>query len=216
MHPNPSFRAWPEAEARAFVSARSFGVLTLAGAEEPLAAHIPFRLSEDGARAEFHLVRSNPIARALREGEVAALLVVSGPDAYVSPDWYDIGPDQVPTWNYQAVHLRGAARLLPEAALRPHLERLSAHFEERLAPKPAWTLEKTSPGFIERLARGIVPGELDIATLESTLKLNQNKPDDARRRAADAIARSAIGSAPATRIAGLMRDRDAKEPSNDA
>jgi len=57
-----------------------------------------------------HLVRSNPIAQCLRAGERKAVLAVSGPDAYVSPDWYARMPDQVPTWNYVAVHLRGTRR----------------------------------------------------------------------------------------------------------
>jgi transcriptional regulator len=68
-------------------------------------SHVPFVLNANGTEAELHLVRSNPIARAVT-GPTQAVLAVTGPDGYVSPDWYDT-PDQVPTWNYVAVHLRG-------------------------------------------------------------------------------------------------------------
>jgi transcriptional regulator len=116
----------------AMVRARSFGILSVNGADGPLAAHIPFELGE--GEVFLHLARSNPIARAALPAP--ALLAVSGPDAYVSPDWYG-ADDQVPTWNYIAVHLRGVLEPLPEAALRGHLARVSAHMEGQLAPKPA-------------------------------------------------------------------------------
>lgn len=211
MHMNPAFRRWPEEEARGFVEARGFGVLTAAGPDGPLASHIPFVLAEDGAAVEFHLLRSNPLVRVLGKEATPALIAVSGADAYISPDWYGVGPDQVPTWNYVAVHLRGAARLLPDAALRPHLERLSAQFENRLAPKPPWTLDKTSPGYFEKLARGIVPAALAIEKVESTLKLGQNKPPEARAGAANGVEAARIGSAGAFEISALMRALDAPE-----
>lgn len=227
MHPNPSFRGVDEAALLAFVRARSFGMLTVAHPTEPtappLAAHIPFRvmaldrdpgdIAQDGTAplaVEFHLVRSNPIARALAQDAaearpLGALIAVSGPDAYVSPDWYGLGPDQVPTWNYVAAHLRGSIALLPPERLRPHLDAVSAAFEGRLAPKPPWTLDKTSPGFFEKLARQIVPAQMRVEQLDGTWKLNQNKPLEAQRSAAAGIESAGVGSSAAIEIATLMR-----------
>jgi transcriptional regulator len=118
MHTNPAFRTVPAEAMRAFARARGFGVLAVNGDAAndrggPLVSHVPFLLSADGAFADLHLTRSNPIART---GGGAAVLAVSGPDGYVSPDWYGM-PDQVPTWNYVAVHLRGTLEPLPDAAL---------------------------------------------------------------------------------------------------
>ncbi|MBX2853742.1 MAG: FMN-binding negative transcriptional regulator [Rhodobacteraceae bacterium] len=207
MHPNPAFRQTPQAEALIFARARGFGVLTIAApGEAPLAAHIPFVLDADGEVAGFHLVRSNPIARALTGGESSqALLVVSGPDAYVSPDWYGLGPDQVPTWNYVAVHLRGTMRLLDPSNLRAHLDEASAMFEARLAPKPPWRVDKMSPDFYDRLARQIIPAELTVEQVDATWKLNQNKPVEARGLAAEAISEARVGSAASIEIARMMR-----------
>jgi len=147
---------------------------------------------KDGARAEFHLVRSNPIARALVDGPLPARLAVQGPHSYVSPDWYGIA-DQVPTWNYIAVHLTGEAFLQPQEALHDLLDRQSALFEDRLVPKPPWTTAKMTPGVLDRMMRQIVPCAMRITAIDGTWKLGQNKTEDARLSAADHIDGHGIG-----------------------
>ena len=114
-----------------------------------------------------------------------AVISVMGPDGYVSPDWYEV-PDQVPTWNYVAVHIRGTLEMLPSEDMRDMLERQSAHFEG-LLPKKPWTTDKMSEGVMEPMMRGILPARLHIEKIDSTFKLNQNKPDGVRLCAADAI-----------------------------
>ena len=199
MHPNPAFRQEPESRALAFAADRGFGTLCVNGPEGPLLAHVPFLLSPGDRVAEMHLVRSNPLARA---GEVPAVLAVAGPDAYVSPDWYGLD-DQVPTWNYVAVHLRGRLCPMPGSMLPDLLARQSAAFEGRL-PKRPWTMDKMTPGTAERMMRQIVPVRLEIAGVAATWKLGQNKPDAVRRAAADPAARS-LGAETAA-LSALMRD----------
>lgn len=193
MHPNPAFRQSPALQNLAFARQTGFGMLTIngdsGGNSGPLAAHIPFKLSEDGRTAEFHLARSNPIARAALPAQ--ALLAVQGPHHYISPDWYGPHsevPDQVPTWNYIAVHLRGTLWPLPPEALEPHLNALSAEHESRLLPKTPWTSAKMSAGSMDRMMRMILPFRLEITDVQGTWKLNQNKTPDLRGRAAQALA----------------------------
>ena len=190
MHPNPIFRKTQEAIALRLARGRSFGTLSINGPAGPLVAHVPFLLSEDAKTADLHLVRSNPIARAL---PAQAVIAVQGPDSYISPDWYAV-PDQVPTWNYIAVHLRGDLELRPQEELHALLDRQSAHFEDQLAPKPPWTTAKMSDGVMKRMMRAIVPARLHLAELHSTFKLNQNKEDPLRLRAADHVAADGIGT----------------------
>ncbi len=204
MHPNPVFREDDQAKALMAARERGFGVLTIAGPEGVMAAHVPF--VADTTVIGAHLVRSNPIARALKDSPAEALLMVSGPDAYISPDWYMVA-DQVPTWNYVAIHLRGELRLLPQDALLAHLERLSAHNEDRLLPKKPWTHHKMSDGVMERMMRQIVPVEMTIREVDSTWKLNQNKSAEAREMAATSVERSPIGMRQGD-LAGLMRGAD--------
>lgn len=199
MHPNPVFRHVAHASSVAFVRNRSFGILTVAGPNGPLASHIPFILSADEGLVEFHLVRNSPMALAIADG-VPARLIVEGPEGYVSPDWYG-AEDQVPTWNYVAVHLVGEARVVSEAGFRNLLDRLSAHFESRLAPKKPWTSDKMSEGVMSRMMRGIVPCRMNVSSLESTWKLGQNKSAEARDGAA--LGLESQGNAT---LAALMRN----------
>lgn len=198
MHPNPVFRTTSEADALAIARGRGFGTLSVNGAAGPLAAHIPFEMQEGAAY--LHLARSNAIARATLPAP--ALLAVLGPDAYISPDWYGAA-DQVPTWNYVAVHLRGVLEPLPPEALRPHLERMSAQMEARLAPKQPWTIGKMSAEALMRMERMILPFRFVIEAVESTAKLGQNKTADQRAGAVAGLREAAFGME-AQQIARLM------------
>ncbi len=205
MHPNPAFHTQDAAANLEFARARAFGVLAVAAGEDaPMLSHVPFLLDADGVWAHLHLVRSNPIARALRDGALKARIAVSGPDSYVSPDWYGVA-DQVPTWNYIAVHLTGVLELRPQEDLHALLDRQSAHFETQLAPKPPWTTGKMSDGVIESMMRQIVPCAMRVEAVDGTWKMNQNKPDDVRLRAAEQVGASGLGSGTET-LARMMRD----------
>ena len=201
MHPNPAFRTVSDDVTLAFVRSRAFGVLAVNAEAGPLLSHVPFLLAEDAASADLHLVRSNPIAR--MDG-VPAVIAVSGPDGYVSPDWYGV-EDQVPTWNYVAVHLRGRLERLGDGVMRDMLDRQSAGYEARLQPKRPWTADKMSDGALDRLMRQILPFRFHVERIDATWKLNQNKPETARQGAAEAIAASGLGQETAA-LARLMRD----------
>lgn len=201
MHPNPAFRQSPRDRNLGFARERAFGILCVNGTEGPLIAHVPFLLSGDGIAADLHLVRSGPVARVLATPQ-PAIIVVSGPDGYVSPDWYDID-DQVPTWNYVAVHLRGTIELPPTTDMYPMLDRQSARFEDQLVPKAPWTTAKMPPDLMDRMMRQIIPSRLTVTSVDGTWKLNQNKPVAVRERAARHMAGSQIGSDTAL-LAALM------------
>lgn len=202
MHPNPVYHTETEAKNIAFARARAFGILAVNGDAGPLMAHVPFLIDEDAAYLHLHLVRSNPIARALKS-PLQARIAVSGADGYVSPDWYEV-PDQVPTWNYVAVHLTGTLELCAQDEMRALLDRQSKHFEDQLAPKKPWETSKMTPDVLDRMMRQIMPCRMQIAEVDGTWKLNQNKPDDVRLRAADHM--DAYGMGSETRLlAALMR-----------
>jgi len=205
MHPNPIYRNADAARNIGFARARGFGVLAVSDPQggAPMLSHVPFVLSEDAATAELHLVRSNPIARALA-APLPARIAVSGPDGYVSPDRYGM-VNQVPTWNYVAVHLTGWLELCPQEDLRGFLDRLSAQFEARLAPKPEWRADKMEAEALARLMRMIVPVRLRIEGIDGTWKLAQNKPEAARIAAAEGVAQDGIGAELST-LARLMRE----------
>lgn len=203
MHPNPTYRKADTTRNIAFARDRAFGVLAVNADSGPLLSHIPFVLDEDGSAVELHLVRSNPILRLLDKPQ-DAVIAVQGPDSYISPDWYGV-TDQVPTWNYVAVHLRGQLQRLPQDDLRAVLDRLSAQFEARLAPKPAWAAAKMTPEVLDKMMRMIVPCRMQVSAIDGTWKLNQNKDDAVRLHAAVGVGAHGIGAGLA-QLAALMRD----------
>lgn len=202
MHPNPVFRKTPDKVNLGFARDRGFGVLSVNGEAGPLTAHIPFALSDDGKTADLHLLRSNPITRALGQ-PARAVIAVSGPDSYISPDWYGVD-DQVPTWNYVAVHLRGTLTQLPADALRASIDTLAAQFEDRLLPKAPWTNDKMPPETLAKMMRMIVPFRFDVESVDGTWKLGQNKPDATRQSAAKHVQGYGIGQETAL-LAALMK-----------
>lgn len=193
MHPNPTFRSTTIQTSLAFVRQRSFGILTINGALTPLLAHVPMVLNDEATFCDLHLVRSNPIARATAKEPRAATIGISGPDSYISPDWYELD-DQVPTWNYVAVHLTGRLEVLPQEDLPVLLERQSKHFETQLAPKPPWTMDKLNETTLEKLMRAIVPMRFRIDDVQSTWKLGQNKSRTARQTAAASVGTHGLGT----------------------
>ena len=204
MHPNPIFHDADVHKNLEFARARGFGMLAVNGPDAPMLSHVPFLLGADGAVADLHLVRSNPIARGLGD-PVRAKIAVSGPDSYISPDWYGVA-DQVPTWNYVAVHLTGTLSRLPQLEMRAMLDRQSAAYEDRLRPKPPWTTGKMTPDVLEKMMRMIVPCRFEVESVKGTWKLSQNKPGDVRRRAADAVGISGFGSEVAAMSALMQID----------
>jgi transcriptional regulator len=185
MHPNPAFRGEEAAANLAFAAERGFGIVTAGGPEGPLCAHVPFLLGT--GFVDLHLARSNALGRAvMAAGRLPALIAVSGPDAYISPDWYGL-EDQVPTWNYVAVHLRGVLEPLPEETLHKMVDDLSALHEARLLPKKPWVSTKMTEGVMARMLRMILPFRLQLTGVEGTWKLNQNKTPEVRAGAVEGL-----------------------------
>jgi transcriptional regulator len=182
MHPDRTFRWEDRAAMRELVSALGFGALFAATPDGPRVAHVPIVWLDDDTIA-LHIARGNGITRHL-DG-TTALFVAQGPDGYVSPDWYGLGPNEVPTWNYLAVELEGTMRRIDDAALIDQLDRLSAVHEAQLAPKTPWTRDKMDAKLFARMTRGIIGFRLEINAWRGTRKLGQHKPEAARIGAAD-------------------------------
>jgi transcriptional regulator len=197
MHPNPAFRTERYDGLRSFAADIGFGMLFAATPDGPRVVHVPFVFLDD-ERIGFHTARGNPITKHLDGAD--GLLVVNGPDGYISPDWYGID-DQVPTWNYVTLELSGPVRRMDEDGLVAQVDMLSAEREARLLPKPVWKRDKMTPGHFDKLLRGIYGFEMSIADWQSTVKLGQHKQADVRAAAADGVA--AAGN---KALAELMRN----------
>ncbi|NCP13445.1 MAG: FMN-binding negative transcriptional regulator [Sphingomonadales bacterium] len=195
MHPNPLFRCDDAAADADLVDRIGFGMVFAATPDGPRVAHTPL-LMRGNDTVQFHLARSNALARRLDSGP--ALIVVNGPGAYVSPRWYD-DRDTVPTWNYVALELEGSVRRMDDAGLETFLHAAITRHEERLEGKP-WRAEESSPKVWDGLFRGIIGFELSITARRPTMKLSQNKSPQMRARIAEGLA-----DAGASALADWMR-----------
>lgn len=137
-------------------------------------------------------MRSNPILLLLKEPQKTVISVL-GADGYISPHWYGID-DQVPTWSYVSVHIRGTLRLGDASEVPGVLDRLSANMEERLLQKAVWMREKMSGDVFERMTRQIMLIFMDVETIDGTWKLSQNNPECAPTRAAQNLYETGFGS----------------------
>lgn len=157
---------------------RSYPLATLAmvldGAIE--AAHVPVvfdaRRGEYGG-VRFHLAGANPMAQAL-DGTREAMLVFSGPDTYVSPDWNET-KHLVPTWNYAAVHVWGTPVPMEDGALCQLLGDLSAFQENQVPGKEPWTSDKLPADLYEKMRRAIVGFDMMIRRMDAKWKMSQNR-----------------------------------------
>jgi transcriptional regulator len=177
MHPAPLFRESAPETLLARIRAWPLGLVCVNGEVAPLAAHTPVLADIDTGkpRLRFHLSAHNPVTRRLAAG-TAALIVFTGPDAYISPDWYGSVPNQVPTWNYLSVEAEGAAE--PTDATQ-FLDDVSAHFEALLLPKPPWTRAKMDPGSFDMMLRGIRAFQLTPSASKASRSSARTKPPQA-------------------------------------
>ncbi|MFB9312068.1 FMN-binding negative transcriptional regulator [Nocardioides plantarum] len=175
MYTPPFNRTDDEAELRGLVAGVRVGwLVTSRAGEAPAASFLPLVWHADTVVA--HLAKANPHWREI-EDDSPALLIVTGPDAYVSPSWYAAKAEHgkvVPTWNYSAVHLTGTARVHHEPAwLRSAVTSLT---DEHEAPRDQpWQVDDAPDPFIEGQLRGIVGIELTVTGVEGKAKLSQNR-----------------------------------------
>lgn len=140
----------------------------------PSATYLPIMWRDDKVIA--HFARANPHWREI-EPEAPALLIITGPDAYVTPAWYAAKAEHgkvVPTWNYSAVHLSGLARIHEDPEwLRMAVEELTDEHEH--SREEPWHVSDAPSTYIEGQLRGIVGVELLVTNVEGKMKLSQNR-----------------------------------------
>lgn len=200
----------------AFVDAAGAADLVTFDGARPVATLLPViwerpaGFAEPGAGAGYgrllgHLALANPQWQTAKPGALA-LAIVHGPQAYISPSWYESKARHgrvVPTWNYQAVHLTGPLTVHQDPEwLRSLVSRLTRRHEAR-SPRP-WAVTDAPPEYVNGQLKAIVGVELTITAVEAKDKLSQNR---SRLDQAGVVAglRGQAGPGPAA-IAGRMAE----------
>ena len=178
-------------------------LITSVPGAETMVSHVPLlHESRDGSRGVLigHVAAANPHAAVLTEG--ATFAVFHGPQAYVSPNWYDKPASSVPTWNYVAVHVHGAIeRIDGLGPKRDIVDQLSSRHEASF-PTP-WTIAKMQPALLDRMLGAIVGFQLTIERIDAKFKLTQNRSAADRTGVIDGL--EARGSSSGRALAEWMR-----------
>jgi transcriptional regulator len=164
-----------EQEIRAMVAGVGSAQLVTVGADGyPLATLLPVAWEGDTVIA--HMARANPHWTQIGDGS-PVLLVVAGPQAYISPSWYASKAEHgrvVPTWNYSTVQITGRARIHQDADwLRSAVDDLvERHESHREVP---WSTLAAPEKYISAQLRAIVGIEIAVERVEGKAKLSQNR-----------------------------------------
>ena len=184
----PATNRWEDQEGvRAFMQRFSFAtIINVDSNGLAIATHLPFVVEqrENDLILKAHFARANEQWQLLN-GQTS-LVIFSEPHAYVSPAHYD-KEQNVPTWNYQAVHAYGQAKIIDdESAARIIIEDLIQQSEP--AYMEQW--KRLSPAYQEAMFKGIVAFEMLVADVQAKSKLSQNKQTGEQMRIAESLLHS--------------------------
>ena len=158
---------------RAFIVENGFAVLVNRVGGRFWATHIPLILdkNENGQDILFgHISKANNQWKEFERNE-EVLAIFSGPDAYVSSSWYD--HENVPTWNYLAVHVYGKIQIIEGEILKNRMRKLVDKYESNMQ-NPV-SIDRMSKDYVEKEMRGIVGFEIEITDIQAAMKLSQNR-----------------------------------------
>ena len=195
------FRARNHNDTLRFMQSNPFAILVSITDDEPFATHLPVIIRSEADRLILrgHVAKANPHWRHL-EKQPQCLTIFHGPHAYVSPSLYT-NRESVPTWNYGAVHVYGAARIFstPES-LQDVLDDLIATFDRTYAAQ--WA--SLSPSYRDRMLHQIVGLEILATKVEAKFKLSQNRTREDQANVIASLEESEDTAA--SGVARLMRD----------
>ena len=161
-------------EIKKFLQENSFGILINQTNGKLCATHIPLELETTKEGKDIlwgHISKENPQWNGFIDDD-QILAVFSGPHSYISSSWYD--HENVPTWNYIAVHVYGKIKIIEGEAVIESLKKLVDKYEQN----------SKNPVLVENLSektmmqsRGIVAFEIEITEIQATKKISQNRDE---------------------------------------
>ena len=170
MYVPKMFKVTDLEEIYAFIEANSFATLVTTEKGKPIATHLPLEMKKQGEDYYLtgHLAYGN---RQWRTFDTEVLAIFQGPDAYISSSWYE--QEEVPTWNYQAVHVYGQATIIEKKELIEDLTLMLTKYEENRDHPVLW--DTLSSELLEKELKGIVGFKIKVNEIQAAYKLSQNR-----------------------------------------
>lgn len=159
-----------EEDLKDFIRKNGFGIVVCTVEGKLWATHIPLILIGD--KLQGHISRGNKQWRALPQNE-EVMVIFQGPNTYVSSSWYD--HENVPSWNYIAVHVYGKAHIQSEEELIESLRQLTKKYEQD-SVHPV-SVDTMSEKLLHTELRGTIGFEITVERMEASYKLSQNRDE---------------------------------------
>ena len=177
MHIPKFFRQEDRQTIVEFLRKNDFATLVLYDGEKPVASHLLFEIVEQGEAlfVNGHMSRANPMWRSFDKNN-EALVIFQGPHTYISPTWYN--HINVPTWNYQSVHVYGKPRLVTD---RDESYGILKRLVDRYETNGPYRMETLPPDFVEKEMRGVAAFSIEVTKVEASYKLSQNRDEESYR-----------------------------------
>jgi transcriptional regulator len=170
----PSFNSFSDRqEVISFMQRYSFATIVTAVNGIPEATHLPFLVKQENDKLLLlsHFAKANPQSAQIIGN--TSLVIFIEPHAYISPKHYE-KEENVPTWNYIAVHAYGKAQIIEE--------------EDKKADLLQHTIEYYDAGYLQqwsnlsdqyrsKMMKGIVAFEIEVTDLQAKKKLSQNRSE---------------------------------------
>lgn len=169
-----SFKVEDKEEIKQFIQKQSFATIVTIKDEKPIATHLPLELMEEGEDWYLvgHFAYKNPQWKTIEGGNDNILVMYQGPHAYISSSWYE--KEDVPTWNYQAVHLYGRGEIMSEEELEESLIfQLKKH--EQFHENPVLWDKLSERTKMQKKA--IVGVKVKVEEVQAAYKMGQNRSE---------------------------------------
>jgi|SRR3989344_7031532 len=186
MYIPPYYKENDEQKLIEFMQTYNFATLISTNDSNICATHLPFVIEKRGDKLILvcHMAKANPQWEVFTQNEV--LVIFQGPHAYISPTHYE-KQQNVPTWNYIAVHATGKTKIISEASqVIALMEKTINHFEKGFYEQ--W--KSLSPEYVNGMLRAIVGFEIEVTKLEGKFKLSQNKTKNEQQNIVDSLGKS--------------------------
>lgn len=170
----PSFNSFTDRqEVFAFMQRYSFATIVTQIDGLPVATHLPFLVKSEDNKIilQAHFAKANPHWKEI-EGNTS-LVIFTEPHAYISPSNYE-KVENVPTWNYIAIHAYGKARILDRVEQKTELlKHTIGTFESAYLQQ--W--DGLPEQYRLKMMNGIVAFEIEVTDLQAKKKLSQNRSE---------------------------------------
>jgi transcriptional regulator len=183
----PSFNLFTDKqEAISFMQKYSFATIITAVNGIPEATHLPFLVKQENDKVYLlsHFAKANPQSAQIINH--ISLVIFTEPHAYISPQNYG-KEENVPTWNYIAVHAYGKAVIMEEESKKAELLQHTINFYDASYMQQWDTL---SDYYKSKMMKGIVAFEIEVTDLQGKQKLSQNRTEQERENIISSLSKS--------------------------